>query len=275
MIKMKRIISTTELKRIQLDLLDVLDNYCANHELNYYLTYGTLIGAIRHKGYIPWDDDIDVMMPRQDYEKLLADFNRMTEKPHIRVISHEIDSDYYLPFAKLISTETVMQEEVNSKYEIGVYIDIFPLDNLSNSYESARKMVKKVYFYNELMLFKNLTYNKNRAWYKNIALGIGRILSVFWSRDKLIRQINNFGINRKDNNFTTYVGTVTGITEGDERAIFKSEWFKDSSVVEFEGHFYNAPIGYDEFLRNIYGNYMELPPVESQVSHHAFTAWYK
>lgn len=122
---MKKTIDIKELKKIQLGLLNALDDYCVQNDLTYYLAYGTLIGAIRHKGYIPWDDDIDVMMPREDYNKFIANFNNDKHASNVKAISHEIDTDYYLSFAKLINKSTVMQEEVNSDYQIGVYIDVF------------------------------------------------------------------------------------------------------------------------------------------------------
>ena len=111
---MKKTIDIKELKKIQLGLLNALDDYCVQNDLTYYLAYGTLIGAIRHKGYIPWDDDIDVMMPREDYNKFIANFNNDKHASNLKAISHEIDTDYYLSFAKLINKSTVMQEEVNS-----------------------------------------------------------------------------------------------------------------------------------------------------------------
>ena len=271
---MKKMIEVEELKKIQIDLLNVLDDYCNRNGLTYYLTYGTLIGAVRHKGYIPWDDDIDVMMPRTDYENFIAGFNSSGHASNIKVFSHETDPDYYLAFAKLINTATVMQEEVNSNYQIGVYIDIFPLDNLSDDYEIAKKRMRKAFRYNELMLFKNLTLSKERAWYKNAVLKVGRIVSSFWSRNGLIKKLNNFNIYKKNGGFTKYVGSVVGITVGDESRVFESKWFQSTVTVEFEDHEFIAPAGYDAFLRKLYGDYMKLPPPEEQISHHEFKAWY-
>lgn len=271
---MIKTIDTKELKIIQLELLDELKDYCDRNGLTYYLTYGTLIGAARHKGYIPWDDDIDVMMPRKDYESLIGGFNAGTKSNNVRVVSHEIDTEYYLAFAKLINTTTVMQEEVNSNYRIGVYIDIFPLDNLADDYEKAKNRMRKAFRYNEIMLFKNLAINENRAWYKNVLIGIGRSIGILWSRDKLIKQLNDFGVRKPDGSYTKYVGVVTGISAGDESRVFKSEWFKEAVEMDFEGKKYSAPAGYDEFLRKIYGDYMKMPPADEQIPHHSFKAWY-
>ena len=271
---MNKEINLQELKRIQLDLLDVFCEYCDTNNLTYYLTYGTLIGAVRHNGYIPWDDDIDVMMPRMDYEKFLLGFNQFPVANDVKAVSHEIDPHYYLAFAKLINTSTTMQEEVSIDYKIGVYIDIFPLDNLADDYETAKKRIRKAFRYNELMLFKNLTINSKRTWYKNAIIRVGRVISVFWSRDKLIKALNQFGIHSEDGCYTRYIGTVTGISAGDESRVFESEWFKKIVKVTFEGRKYNAPAGYDAFLKKLYGDYMKLPPLNEQITHHVYKAWY-
>lgn len=271
---MSKNIDVNELKKIQVDILNEFSDYCAENGLTYYITYGTLIGAVRHKGYIPWDDDIDVMMPRADYIKFLKGFNTGTKTDDIRAISHEIDPKYYLPFAKVTNTSTVLQEDVNSNYQIGVYIDVFPLDNLDDDYETAKKFMKKAFRYNELIIMKNLTFNKDRAWYKNAVLGAGKVLSSFWSRDRLIKKLNNFRPLKEDGSFTKYVGMINGIYSGGEESIFDSEWFNGTVEVEFEGRHYSANTGYDAFLRRFYGDYMKLPPAEQQVSHHVFKAWY-
>lgn len=272
---MQRKIDVNELKRIQINLLDVFHEYCNDHNLTYYITYGTLIGTIRHRGYIPWDDDIDVMMPRADYEILLDSFNKTSMAENIRVISQKSDPNYYLTFAKLVNTSTVMKEEVNSDYQIGVYIDIFPLDNIGDDYKSAKKLMRKAFRYNEIMALKNLTIRKERSWYKNAILSIGRIASSFVSRQVLIKKINRLGIEVADGAFTKYVGAVTGISAGDESRVFEATWFRTTKKGTFEGKDYYIPSGYDAFLRKLYGDYMQLPPTEQQVSHHVFKAWYK
>lgn len=271
---MNKTIDVNELKRIQLDILDEFSDYCEKNGLTYYLTYGTLIGAVRHKGYIPWDDDIDVMMPRKDYERFLDGFNKDTHAANIRAISHAIDPRYYLPFAKVANTSTVLQEEVNSDFQIGVYIDVFPLDNLGNDFETAKKLMKKAFRYNEIIILKNLKLNRSRKWYKNAVLGIGKTFARLWNRDKVIEKLNNFEPIQDKGEFTKYVGMINGIYYGDERGIFESKWFEDTVKVEFEGKKYRTNKAYDAFLRQYYGDYMELPPIEERTTHHAFKAWY-
>lgn len=265
-------IDINELKIIQLDLLEKYHNYCEKNGYTYYLAYGSLLGAVRHEGYIPWDDDIDVIMPRRDYESLLGNFNNTNNDPDISLIFQSKDKDYYLPFAKLVNNKTVMKEEVNSGYTIGVYIDIFPLDNLSNEYEIAKHLVKKAFKLNALLTLKNLKLRSNRPFYKNAIIVGGRCLSCFFDRKLLIKIINNLC---SGNSATKFVGVLTGISSGNESRIFQKEWFESRVLKTFEKKEFYAPIGYDDYLSKIYGNYLELPPKDKQVSHHSFKAWYK
>ena len=272
---MNREINIEELKQIQLELLETLANYCDDHGLTYYLAYGTLLGAVRHKGYIPWDDDIDIMMPRGDYETLIAEFNKSIQRSSISVVSFEIDSEYYLSFAKLINTSTVIEETVNSDYSIGVYVDIFPLDKLGNDYGKAEKIVKRACLYNGILTIKNLTFRKGIAWYKNAILAAGRLIALPISRGKLIRMINKLGRNFDDNSQSIYLGDLTQVQPGSFCIVLESEWFSETGKAMFEGRGYNVPTGYDALLKKQYGDYMQLPPDSERVTHHEFRAWYK
>lgn len=266
-------IQVQELKQIQQKLLKELHNYCDKHNLCYYLTYGTLIGAIRHKGYIPWDDDVDVFLPRNDYTYLLNHFNADVDNG-VSVVSNELNTDYYLPFAKIIDTNTIMIEEVNSSFKLGVYIDVFPLDNLSDNYNEAKAIIRKAFRYNKLLMLKNISVNPNRKWYKNVVLCLGRLSSSLLSRKWIIRKINEQGCNRNEQ-FTKYIGVLTGISYGDESRVFESKWFEERILSPFENNSYFIPQGYDRFLRHLYGDYMTPPPKEQQESHHVFHAWHK
>ena len=269
---MRKNLNVEDLKKIQVELLDVLDSECKKHGLRYFMAYGTLIGAVRHKGYIPWDDDIDVIMPREDYDKLLSIFNDENKDSKVRVISHSIDKDYYLSFAKLVDTGTVLKENTESNYEIGVYIDIFPLENLADDFEEAKKIIKKGFRYNKKLMLKNLVWRKGRALYKNLALIIGKLALSWQSRSKILDDFEKYCCQNKAEFFTKYVGVITGVPY---MRVFKREWFEQSVMLEFEGKQYSAPIGYDAFLRDIYGDYMQLPPEDKRCSHHSFEAWIK
>lgn len=127
-----RELNLNEVKEIQLRVLEFFSTYCKENKLRYSAYLGTLLGAIRHKGYIPWDDDIDLMMPRDDYDNLVKNFNYANEK--FGLLSIESNNNYYLPFAKIYAKKTLLVEDIDIEFEeLGVYIDIFPVDYHDNS----------------------------------------------------------------------------------------------------------------------------------------------
>ena len=271
---MKKEIFLDDLKRIELSLLDALDSYCKENGLRYFLAYGTLLGAIRHKGFIPWDDDIDVFMPRRDYNILIDSFNKKTIDSEVKLLSHSIDKNYCISVAKLINSNTVLNENVNLNFDIGVYIDIFPLDNLSDDIKSARHRLKKGYRYNEQYALKVIKWRKGRSIFKNLILMFGKLALIGKPVSRIVEELEQYCCETKADSFTNYVGVMTGIPKSYFK-IFKKELFEQPVLLKFEGKEYPAPIGSDIVLREIYGDYMQLPPIDKQVSHHVFEAWYK
>lgn len=272
---MKKTIELNELKKIEIDLLTKLDKYCSEHGLRYYITYGTLIGAVRHRGFIPWDDDIDVIMPRKDYEQLIQSFNYDNVDSSVKVISHKLDAGYCLPIAKLIETRTVLKEKTDTDVEIGVYIDIFPLENLSDDYEEAKKRMKKGFIFNEKIILKTVSISPTRSKRKNLILWIGKLVLKGQSISDIVNRLDQYCKETESDGFTKYVGVICGISAGDSSRVFKREWFDTTVSMPFEGRDYPAPSGYDPMLRQLYGDYMSLPPADKQISHHVFEAWYK
>ena len=272
--KKKKIIDVENLKKIQIRLLDEFDNFCKENDLVYYLTDGTLLGAVRHKGYIPWDDDIDVVMPRDDYELFINRFNQFADGT-VKVLSHKLDHDYYMPFAKLVDNRTILKEQGDVDYDIGVYIDIFPLDNLGSDFVTAKKIMKKAFYINRKRVVKTISFSKKRSIVKNLILLFGKMSLLLQSTYSIIDQLDNFCFKNGTNDGSTYVGVLTGISSGNETRVLKKEWFSRTVQVEFEGKKYPAPIGYDMILKHIYGEYMILPPEEKRITHHSYIAWYK
>lgn len=140
---MKKDISVEELKMIQLKILDSIDDFCKKNGIQYFLFSGTLIGAVRHKGYIPWDDDVDICMKRKDYDRFFSEFNQQ-RRDTLKAISAEIEKNYYLASGKVIDTATVIEEENNCAMPIGVYVDIFPMDNLPADDKKLEKLNHRI-----------------------------------------------------------------------------------------------------------------------------------
>lgn len=261
-------ITNDELKAIELDILKFVDQFCREKDLQYVMNYGTLLGAVRHQGFIPWDDDIDLSMPREDYERFMKEFPKNNR---YRILSLETDDLYYNNFIKIIDTTTVIHDNRNDKtYQSGIFIDIFPMDRFDDL-----TVVKKTY---NLESFKLLSFSKHKnIVYKDcifkdlIRTGFWVILKPISPRyfarkiDKVIKQYT-----KADGQYIGLLGS-----KFKEKEVFPSAKFDEVIELPFEDLLLKAPKDYDEILEQYYPNYMELPPVEKQVNPHELDAYYK
>ncbi|WP_455265955.1 LicD family protein [Phascolarctobacterium sp.] len=260
-------VDINELKELQISILDVVDAFCRSHKIKYWLDSGTLLGAVRHQGYIPWDDDIDIGMLRKDYDKFLAIFNN--ENNRYKVISNEISSNCYYPYAKVLDTNTILYEPDENGIKLSINIDIFVYDNAPNNKEKCIEMYNRRDLYNFLNLGQFGILNPN-IWYKKIAKQILRCFVLLFPKGYFSSKIVKNSKKYKHLE-TVSVGNFTSIT----RMTCNKRVFDSFILVEFEGKKYPAPVGYDEWLTQFYGDYMQLPPVEKRVSHHSFKAYMK
>ena len=253
-----------ELKTIQLDLLQKTADFCENNGLRYFLCGGTLIGAIRHKGYIPWDDDIDIAMPRPDYDRFIRTFNQSTN--YYQVVNLDTNPDYEYAFAKVYDNRTILNELHYPGDSFGVYIDVFPADGV-NDVEQIRKIMLLHKFLNT----KRANYY-HRTLSKKIINTFGKLLLLPFSAHQIATWMDNearkfaFG----SVSMAGIIVNPLGIGEMVDKSVFESDIYQ-----EFEGGKYRVPIGYDTWLRSIYGDYMQLPPEEHRITHHTFEAWWK
>lgn len=259
-------------KQILINLFQKFINICQVHNLRYYCIGGTLLGAIRHQGMIPWDDDIDVLMPREDYDKFLKiDFS---EFEGVEVITMHNNPHYYLPFSKFCDSSTTILEYANIPAILGSFIDIFPLDGASSDENVLEKdllqfrmlanklfVESKVFIENIKSFFKRLFNFQFRAAWNEITLSVSKETkrrSIVNSLEMVMR--------RYDYNNSTIVGNYGGMWG------IKEFWNKsnfDSYLLQnFESLQVRIPVGYDAILTKMYGNYMQLPPIEKRISHH-------
>lgn len=255
---------------LQLDMIAELDRVCRKHNINYTITCGTLLGAVRHKGYIPWDDDADIAMLREDYEKFRCVANELNS--HICYFQdHENDPDYLWEYSKLRRTGTSYvragQEHIQGKN--GVFIDIFPLDNIPISMPGQVLQDLWCYCLRKILYARVGKVSEKgilRVWYKLIS----RIpVSWVYARVNVMTQTSrnntpnrvrvllfpSFGKLYLNNPITTRYG-------------MPKKWFLDRAEYEFEGHKFYGPKDYDAFLKYVYDDYMKLPP-ENQRQPHA------
>ena len=270
---MRIITELDELKNIQLDILLKVHSFCQEREIRYSLDSGTLIGAIRHKGYIPWDDDIDIIMPRPDYDRFLRDFNGAV--PHLEVYAPELDWDYYAPYANVCDNRTVLSEGANGHRgkNIGIKIDIFPVDGTSSDYSDYEQTLKRIDKLNAFLFVKRTTFkaNEKRTLKASLYVLKMKILSMFESYSSIQKKIFKIAT-EYDFNESEYAAKLS-YTWTKNRC--KREVFEKFIDCDFEGHRLKILEGYDEYLRKMYGDYRQLPPVEQRVAHHGFTAYWK
>jgi len=271
---MRKIETIEELRSIMLAILDHIDEFCKKNNITYYICGGTLLGAIRHKGFIPWDDDIDIMMLREDYEKFINEYPSLDASCY-RLYHYKYQKDYIYPFAKVGDTRT--HTELKGEYNVGVYVDIFPIDNIPDDVRLQRKIFKRRKSLGRISgahLLRRGYFDGARK--KKTVLGgllhFTLIKSLFGSLEESIRSVDE---NAKDANKYHPSTHKASLTCGyDEKEIMPNEIYKETIRVDFEGRKYSAPCGWDIYLRNIFGNYMQLPP-EDQRHIHGFNAYWK
>lgn len=267
-------IDIQQLKKLELDLLSEVHCICQDNNFRYSLGGGTLLGAVRHKGFIPWDDDIDIMMPRPDYDAFI-DYCLNHDVP-FKVYSYETDKTYTDLSAKVYNPQTVIEDEniVSGNKPLGISIDVFPIDGLGNTFEEAEKLFHKTDFKRALLIassWKSFFRSKTHPWYYEPVRFAFFVLSRLINRQKVFEKILATYKRRSFDN-CKYVAAVGGAYR--EKEILPIELYQDSVNLEFEGKSFKAIIGYDDYLKSIYGDYMQLPPEEKRVSHHTFRAYY-
>ncbi len=257
----------TELQKKSLDMLSFFHGLCENERLRYFLVGGSALGAARHGGFIPWDDDIDVGMPRCDYEKLRkATKGKLFGKYLFEFPSEDITFVY--PYGKMYDTSTTLTE--NSRYRTtrGIFIDIFPLDGIGNTYseslENFRAIRKKV----DMLSAKTSVWRRGRRLYKNLAGAVARLVpELILSQTELKRKIKELS-QRLDFDSCVYVANVCGNWR--EKEISERKWFGNPKECTFEGIKAYIPEKADEYLTSLYGNWRTPPPLELQITHHGY-----
>lgn len=252
-----------EIQKEELNILLEFDSFCKEHQLKYYLIGGTLLGAIRHKGFIPWDDDIDVCMPRPDYMRFLEIFPEIYKDKYFLRCPEK--NNFPLPFIKLMNKNIKIKSlSINKDMESNLWIDILPIDGLPENINEVKKIYKKRYIYGTLLLLK---FSKigNFKLKRRAQRCIGKLIARLCS-DKFLRNKINKLVDRKNYDQYSYVGAVTWGMYGIGERMLKSE-FKKTVYVDFEGHKFPTFSCWDSYLKGIYGEYMELPPIEKRMTH--------
>lgn len=277
-----RELSVDEHKKRALAILVEIAEFCDNNGFEYSLAYGTLIGAVRHKGFIPWDDDIDIQMPRPDYERFAEAFNSVPHKMNLRAVMPKDDISKHT-FLKVCDFDTAKIENgvyyKNGEY-LGVDVDIFPVDGLyadENKYKQAFEEKMKLYKRHSIIVTGLYTGDLKKNFVSLLKLikrclvyAQGRIFPVVfktWSKEYILDKLHEL-----ETAVTYCDAEIVGINVslfdyfGDK---YPKTCFESYVIADFEGGYkFKIPVGYDTILTTQYGDYMTPPPLEQQVTHH-------
>lgn len=254
-------INTRQLQIALLDIMKVFHNVCKSQNIGYYMLGGTLLGAIRHRGFIPWDDDIDVGLPRTDYERLLNISSSCWPK-NITIKTPYNSTDLIFPYSKIMDINTTLVEDRLDGIIGGIYIDVFPLDGMGN----IREMLKfkyGYYYWKQGLLYNNQDYGEKRTIFRRIVQKYARLQNTM----KLYNNVERF-MKRESFYGSTFVGNYAG--RWGARELVKREIFGEPTLYDFEGYKFFGVQDADSYLKSIYGDYMQMPPIKERKSHHHF-----
>ena len=268
-VRYQKVTDVSEIQQMELGIMEYIHEVCQKIGVKYFLAYGSLIGAVRHKGFIPWDDDMDICMLREDYEKL-QDYLIANPDERYEVMSYKNNLNYVYPFMKVQDNHTyLLEEDVRIDSNMGIYVDIFPVDGYEDDADFKNKMTKLIKKRQlSCYTFKGITNTKSLL--NSLIRYISVVIFYFTNTNKYVEQIDELAKSRA---VADYEQVDYLIYKDMNKPVWKREWLEQVIVGTFEGEEFMIPKHYHEILTSDYGDYMQLPPLEQRVSHHDFKLW--
>lgn len=266
-------ITIEEVKKRAFEILKFIKGVCDQNGIRYFLAYGTALGAVRHQGFIPWDDDIDIYMYREDFDKFRT---VMKSNPNVRFeLLYALDKkEYTVPFPKVIDKQTYLKETRQWKcMPLGVWVDIMPLDVVPEDNAMCEQFFKQTFrLRNVWSLLQYKPWQKGASLINNLVRCLSFPLWIISPKkmtliiDKHARKYSALNSSRLG-----YMSTTVSW----KRSVFPKKMIGDGSYLMFEGEEFRVPTKYHEYLTMFYGDYMTLPPVEKRVTHHEYVVYRK
>lgn len=272
----KSILKMSEIQDISFNILKTVKIICEKEHLNYVLAFGTLIGAVRHKDYIPWDDDVDIMMPRPDFEKLISYFDSHKEElwPFTYINRSKV-KNYPYELTRVIDTRYVLDVDNEHPYGLGVFVDIYVMDAAGNSIKEAQNLLRKTKILPSSIFLStriHLDNHNTKGYLKKFIKPLFYVFVKAIGRDTFSKILHKIILKKKYNEFSHIACIEWGNNIGSAMAKYDIE---NPAYLEFHGELFAVPNNYEYYLKQRYGDYMTLPPEKERVYHHMYKAYRK